>query len=169
MLLGQWLTWRLSELSCLLYSTQCRLELTSLRILTKRGYSCQIDWWSLGVCAYELIFGRRPFRGRTNNDLTYSITKDPLKWPEDAESKCSRPGMQVLKGVNFYIYLALQVSLSASYWTATLRDVLAVNHTVKVIKNSGGTHGSRILTGTPWNRKNRHLRLFLTYVCALRS
>ncbi|KAJ7909344.1 kinase-like domain-containing protein [Mycena leptocephala] len=49
-------------------------------ILVKRGYSYGIDWWSLGVCAYELIFGRRPFRGRTNNDLTYSITKDPLKW-----------------------------------------------------------------------------------------
>ncbi|KAJ7760359.1 kinase-like domain-containing protein [Mycena metata] len=68
-------------------------------ILAKRGYSYQIDWWSLGVCAYELIFGRRPFRGRTNSDLTYSITKDPLKWPEDAEKKCSRPGMQVLKGL----------------------------------------------------------------------
>ncbi|KAJ7449517.1 kinase-like domain-containing protein [Mycena latifolia] len=68
-------------------------------ILTKRGYSYNIDWWSLGVCAYELIFGRRPFRGRTNSDLTYSITKDPLKWPEDAEKKCSRAGMQVLKGL----------------------------------------------------------------------
>lgn len=67
-------------------------------ILTKRGYTCHIDWWSLGVCAYELIFGRRPFRGRTNTDLTYSISKDPLKWPEDAEKKCSRPGMLVLKG-----------------------------------------------------------------------
>ncbi|XP_006462118.1 hypothetical protein AGABI2DRAFT_193418 [Agaricus bisporus var. bisporus H97] len=68
-------------------------------ILAKRGYSYQIDWWSLGVCAYELIFGRRPFRGRSNNDLTYSITKDPLKWPEDAEKKCTRAGMHVLKGL----------------------------------------------------------------------
>ncbi|KAF8892113.1 kinase-like domain-containing protein [Infundibulicybe gibba] len=68
-------------------------------ILAKRGYTYYIDWWSLGVCAYELIFGRRPFRGRSNNDLTYSISKDPLKWPEDAEKKCSRSGMQVLKGL----------------------------------------------------------------------
>ncbi|KAG6899874.1 hypothetical protein C0993_005844 [Termitomyces sp. T159_Od127] len=68
-------------------------------ILTKRGYTYYIDWWSLGVCAYELIFGRRPFRGRTNGDLTYSITKDPLKWPEDVDKKCSRAGIQVLKGL----------------------------------------------------------------------
>jgi len=68
-------------------------------ILTKRGYTCHIDWWSLGVCTYELIFGRRPFRGRTNPDLTYSISKDPLKWPEDAERKCTRSGMLVIKGL----------------------------------------------------------------------
>ncbi|KAJ3753905.1 kinase-like domain-containing protein [Lentinula raphanica] len=68
-------------------------------ILTKRGYTCHIDWWSLGVCAYELIFGRRPFRGRTNSALTTSIAKDPLKWPEDAEKKCSRAGMLVIKGL----------------------------------------------------------------------
>jgi serine/threonine protein kinase len=70
------------------------------RILLKRGYTYCIDWWSLGVCAYELIFGRRPFRGRTNNDLTYSISKDPVKWPEDAESRCTRAGMQVIRGVS---------------------------------------------------------------------
>ncbi|KAI0955166.1 hypothetical protein AcW1_006833 [Taiwanofungus camphoratus] len=66
-------------------------------ILTKRGYTYTIDWWSLGVCAYELIFGRRPFRGKTNSDLTHSISKDSLRFPEDAESKCSRDGMQVLR------------------------------------------------------------------------
>ncbi|KAI0080177.1 kinase-like protein [Panus rudis PR-1116 ss-1] len=67
-------------------------------ILTKRGYTYTIDWWSLGVCAYELIFGRRPFRGRTNSDLTHSISKDALRFPEDAASKCSRAGIQALKG-----------------------------------------------------------------------
>jgi len=68
-------------------------------ILLKRGYTYCIDWWSLGVCTYELIFGRRPFRGRSNSDLTNSISRDPLKWPEDAEKKCSRVGMQVVKGL----------------------------------------------------------------------
>ncbi|KAI0741444.1 kinase-like protein [Daedaleopsis nitida] len=67
-------------------------------ILAKRGYTYTIDWWSLGVCAYELIFGRRPFRGKTNSDLTHSISKDNLRFPEDAESRCSRAGIQALKG-----------------------------------------------------------------------
>lgn len=65
-------------------------------ILVKKGYSSTIDWWSLGVCIYELIFGKRPFRGRTNGDLTHSITKDPLRFPDDAEMKCSKQGIQAL-------------------------------------------------------------------------
>ncbi len=72
-------------------------------ILAKRGYTYTIDWWSLGVCAYELIFGRRPFRGKTNSDLTHSISKDSLRFPEDAESRCSRAGIQALKGVSIRI------------------------------------------------------------------
>lgn len=71
-------------------------------VLAKRGYTYTIDWWSLGVCAYELLFGRRPFRGKTNADLTQSITKDSLRFPDGsekngAEKKPSQAGIQVIK------------------------------------------------------------------------
>ena len=68
-------------------------------VLAKKGYTYNIDWWSLGVCAYELVFGRRPFRGKTNSDLTHSISRDHLKFPEDAESRCTRDGLAALRGV----------------------------------------------------------------------
>jgi serine/threonine kinase 32 len=79
--------------ACLTHVTQAP------EVLAKKGYSYTIDWWSLGVCAYELLFGRRPFRGKTNSDLTHSIARDQLKFPEDADKVCSREGMSVLKGV----------------------------------------------------------------------
>lgn len=66
-------------------------------VLSKRGYSYWIDWWSLGVLAYELIFTRRPFRGRTNPDLTHAISRDPVRYPEDSDAKCSKEGKMALK------------------------------------------------------------------------
>ena len=74
-------------------------------ILHKRGYTYPIDWWSLGVCAYELLFGRRPYRGRTNTALTQSISKDPLRFPENVGDKCSPTGIKFITGVRFPFYL----------------------------------------------------------------
>ncbi|KAF8313647.1 kinase-like protein [Clavulina sp. PMI_390] len=65
-------------------------------VLAKKGYVWTIDWWSLGVCAYELMFGRRPFRGKTNSDLTHSITRESVRYPETAEEKCSREGLHAI-------------------------------------------------------------------------
>jgi serine/threonine protein kinase len=70
-------------------------------ILHKRGYTYPIDWWSLGVCGFELLFGRRPFRGRTNTALTHSISKDALRFPENAEQKCSTVGLNFISKVRF--------------------------------------------------------------------
>ena len=65
----------------------------------RKGYSWQVDWWSLGICAYELIMGRRPFEGRSSEALTASIVKDPLRFPEKAKELCSDAGISALKQV----------------------------------------------------------------------
>lgn len=67
------------------------------QVVGKKGYSWQIDWWSLGVTAYELLFHRRPFDGRNADKMTQSILKDALKFPED--SNLSLSGTQAIKGV----------------------------------------------------------------------
>jgi len=69
-------------------------------VLAKKGYTTTVDWWSLGVCAYEMLFGKRPFRGRTNGELKQSIMKSSIRVPDDAASKCSRQGQTFLRGVS---------------------------------------------------------------------
>ncbi|KAF8632258.1 hypothetical protein AX15_002003 [Amanita polypyramis BW_CC] len=68
------------------------------QVVGRQGYSWQIDWWSLGITAYELLFNRRPFEGRTSDKMRDSILNDPLKFPDDAVNRCSRRCLSTLEG-----------------------------------------------------------------------
>ncbi|KZT18115.1 kinase-like protein [Neolentinus lepideus HHB14362 ss-1] len=65
-------------------------------VIGKKGYTWSVDWWSLGVTAWEMLFHRRPFDGRTAEQMKHSIMKDSLKFPENYEQKCSPAGMSAL-------------------------------------------------------------------------
>ncbi|KIV91995.1 hypothetical protein PV10_06477 [Exophiala mesophila] len=54
------------------------------------GYYSEVDWWSLGVTMFECIYGKRPFEGKTHDELAesitaanphYFITKPPVSMP----------------------------------------------------------------------------------------
>ncbi|KAE9398335.1 kinase-like protein [Gymnopus androsaceus JB14] len=65
-------------------------------VLARKGYSWQIDWWSLGITIYELLFNKRPFDGRSAERMTSTILKDDLKFPTESVH-CSDDGINVLK------------------------------------------------------------------------
>jgi serine/threonine kinase 32 len=72
-------------------------------VLGRKGYTWHTDWWSLGITAYELLFQRRPFEGRSVEKMTHSIMKDTLKFPENAVAKCSPEGIEVLRSVSVLV------------------------------------------------------------------
>ncbi|KIX05774.1 uncharacterized protein Z518_03746 [Rhinocladiella mackenziei CBS 650.93] len=54
------------------------------------GYYNEVDWWSLGVTMYECIYGKRPFDGKSHEELAdnicaanppYFVTKPPVSMP----------------------------------------------------------------------------------------
>ncbi|EKM78124.1 hypothetical protein AGABI1DRAFT_114943 [Agaricus bisporus var. burnettii JB137-S8] len=65
-------------------------------VVGRKGYNWTVDWWSLGITAYELLFRKRPFDGRTGEKMTYSILNDPLKFPDDRQ--CSKAALSVVRG-----------------------------------------------------------------------
>lgn len=70
-------------------------------VVGRKGYNWTVDWWSLGITAYELLFRKRPFDGRTGEKMTYSILNDPLKFPDDRQ--CSKAALSVVRGVRLLL------------------------------------------------------------------
>ncbi|KAF8518230.1 kinase-like domain-containing protein [Gautieria morchelliformis] len=63
-------------------------------VIKRQGYSWQIDYWSLGVTAFEcLFFGQRPFADKCKDveKLRHSITDDKLVFPH--APRVSREGL----------------------------------------------------------------------------
>lgn len=45
------------------------------------SHGSAVDWWAYGIFLYELIYGRTPFVGPTNEVTLRSIVKQPLNFP----------------------------------------------------------------------------------------
>ncbi|KAF2203590.1 kinase-like protein [Delitschia confertaspora ATCC 74209] len=46
-----------------------------------KGYSCEVDWWSLGVLFYECIYNKRPFEASSHDSLSQKIIKGEPTFP----------------------------------------------------------------------------------------
>ncbi|TID20728.1 kinase-like protein [Venturia nashicola] len=46
-----------------------------------KGYSSEVDWWSLGVLFYECIYNKRPFEGNNHETLAQKIIKADPTFP----------------------------------------------------------------------------------------
>lgn len=68
-------------------------------VIGRQGYTWCADWWSLGVVAWELLFHRRPFDGRSADKMKHSILKDTIRLPSNAKDKCSKEGQRFVLAV----------------------------------------------------------------------
>ncbi|KAJ3341532.1 hypothetical protein HDU93_004692 [Gonapodya sp. JEL0774] len=67
--------------SKLLKSHSGTLAYMAPEVFESNGYTYTVDWWSLGASLYECLYGRRPFHGVTNEELTNNIRTKTLEFP----------------------------------------------------------------------------------------
>lgn len=56
-------------------------EYLAPEVISGQGHGSAVDWWTLGVFLYEMIFGKTPFKGETNEKTLMNIIKQPLSFP----------------------------------------------------------------------------------------
>ena len=59
-------------------------EYLAPEVISGQGHGSAVDWWTLGVFMYEMIYGRTPFKGESNDKTLANIIKQPLAFPRVA-------------------------------------------------------------------------------------
>lgn len=50
------------------------------------GHTSAVDWWTLGILVYEMLFGTTPFKGKNRNATFANILRDDVPFPEHSGS-----------------------------------------------------------------------------------
>lgn len=56
-------------------------EYLAPEVISGQGHGSEVDWWTLGVFLYEMLYGRTPFKGENNERTLINILKQPLTFP----------------------------------------------------------------------------------------
>ena len=56
----------------LFYSAVGTNNYVAPEIILGIGHDCRVDWWSLGVVMFEMLVGKAPFRGESEEDVQES-------------------------------------------------------------------------------------------------
>ncbi|KAI7874613.1 kinase-like domain-containing protein [Mucor mucedo] len=51
------------------------------------GHTSGVDWWTLGILIYEMLYGTTPFKGQNRNETFSNIIKYDIPFPPVAETK----------------------------------------------------------------------------------
>ncbi|XP_059314835.1 serine/threonine-protein kinase D6PK-like [Lycium ferocissimum] len=56
-------------------------EYLAPEIIKGEGHGSAVDWWTLGIFLYELLYGRTPFKGTGNEDTLANVVSQCLNFP----------------------------------------------------------------------------------------
>lgn len=58
-------------------------EYVAPEMVRGEGHGFAVDWWAVGVLAYEMAFGRTPFKGQNRKETFRNVLQQELEFPGD--------------------------------------------------------------------------------------
>jgi len=58
-------------------------EYLAPEIIKGEGHGAAVDWWTFGIFLYELLYGKTPFKGATNEETIANVVLQSLKFPDN--------------------------------------------------------------------------------------
>ena len=57
-------------------------EYSAPEVIKGCGHTSAVDWWTLGILIYEMLYGTTPFKGKNRNATFANILRDEVPFPE---------------------------------------------------------------------------------------
>ena len=115
------------------------LEYIPPEIVVNQTYSFPVDWWSLGIVTYELIFGVTPFRDENRGRLFAKILNEDVKFPNgtDPNIKDFIKKLLIKDQTKRWNFKKLK---DHPFWdNMNFDDILAKKHTPEFVPNCGSS------------------------------
>ncbi|KAI1624464.1 serine/threonine-protein kinase nrc-2 [Exophiala viscosa] len=61
-------------------------EYIAPEVIKGNGHTSAVDWWTLGILIYEMLFGTTPFKGKNRNATFANILRDEVPFPDHSHS-----------------------------------------------------------------------------------
>ncbi|TIB58115.1 hypothetical protein E3P78_04020 [Wallemia ichthyophaga] len=72
-------------------------EYIAPEVIRGHGHTSAVDWWTLGILIYEMIFATTPFKG-SNRNMTFSnVLKQDVDFPDSYHNMCSSSGRSLIR------------------------------------------------------------------------
>lgn len=57
-------------------------EYIAPEVIKGNGHTSAVDWWTLGILIYEMLYGTTPFKGKNRNATFANILRDEVPFPD---------------------------------------------------------------------------------------
>lgn len=57
-------------------------EYIAPEVILGNGHTSAVDWWTLGILIYEMLYGMTPFKGKTRNSTFANILRQEVAFPD---------------------------------------------------------------------------------------
>ncbi|KAH6656289.1 kinase-like domain-containing protein [Truncatella angustata] len=61
-------------------------EYIAPEVIKGSGHTSAVDWWTLGILIYEMLYGTTPFKGKNRNATFANILREEIPFPEHTGS-----------------------------------------------------------------------------------
>ncbi|PGH26958.1 AGC/RSK/RSK-UNCLASSIFIED protein kinase [Polytolypa hystricis UAMH7299] len=111
-------------------------EYIAPEVIKGDGHTSAVDWWTLGILIYEMLYGTTPFKGKNRNATFANILRDDVPFPEHSGAQ------QISKWVDLFsvdLQPPFKLTAATSLCKSLIRKLLIKDETRRLGARAGAS------------------------------